>query len=212
MTPSGVTRVKICGINSPAAFDAVVEAGADWLAFNFFSRSPRFVTPEVAAALSARHAGGPLRVGLFVAPEADDIARVLDATPLDVLQIYAPEATVAALKAGFGLPVWSAIGVAARSDLPVTAGAADGLLIEAKPPQHATRPGGNAVTFDWSLTQGWTAPSPWLLAGGLTPENVAEAIRTSGAPAVDVSSGVESAPGLKDPARIRAFIAAARAA
>jgi phosphoribosylanthranilate isomerase len=207
-----MTRVKICGLRSPDAFDAVVEAGADWLAFNFFARSPRCVTPAEAAALSARHPGGPLRVGLFVAPQPDDIARVLDAVTLDILQLYAPEPEIAALKARFGLPVWRAVGVAARADLPAEAGAADALLIEAKAPPDATRPGGNATRFDWSLTQGWHAPAPWLLAGGLTPENVAEAVRASGAPAVDVASGVESAPGVKDPARIRAFIQAARAA
>ncbi len=205
-------RVKICGIRSAAAFDAVVEAGADWLAFNFFARSPRLVTAAEADALSARHTGGPLRVGLFVAPEPDDVARVLDAVALDVLQIYAPEPELAALKTRFGLPVWRIVGVAARGDLPEAAGVADALLVEAKPPKDATRPGGNATRFDWSLTQGWASPCPWLLAGGLTPENVAEAIRISGAPAVDVSSGVESAPGVKDPARIRAFLRAARAA
>jgi phosphoribosylanthranilate isomerase len=207
-----MTRVKICGLRSPDAFDAVVEAGADWLAFNFFARSPRCVTPAAAAALSARHPGGPLRVGLFVAPQPDDIARVLDAVTLDILQLYAPEPEIAAHRARFGLPVWRAVGVAARADLPAEAGAADALLIEAKAPPDATRPGGNATRFDWSLTQGWHAPAPWLLAGGLTPENVAEAVRASGAPAVDVASGVESAPGVKDPARIRAFIQAARAA
>ena len=207
-----MTRVKICGLTSAAAFDAVVEAGADWLAFNFFPRSPRFVTAAEAAALSARHVGGPLRVGLFVSPSEDDIARVLDAVALDILQLYAPEADTAALKACFGLPVWRAVGVSARTDLPDAPGIADALLIEAKPPKDATRPGGNATSFDWSLTQGWASPCPWLLAGGLTPENVAEAIRISGATAVDVSSGVESAPGVKDPARIRAFIRAARAA
>jgi phosphoribosylanthranilate isomerase len=153
-----------------------------------------------------------LRVGLFVSPAADDVARVLDSLPLDVLQIYAPEPDLIALKARFGLPVWRTIGVAARADLPDVAGIADALLVEAKPPKDATRPGGNAVRFDWTLTQGWQAPVPWLLAGGLTPENVAEAVRTSGAAAVDVASGVESAPGVKDPARIRAFVAAARAA
>jgi len=207
-----MTRVKICGLTSAAAFDAVVEAGADWLAFNFFPRSPRFVTAAAAATLSARHVGGPLRVGLFVSPTEDDIARVLDAVALDILQLYAPEPDIAALKARFGLPVWRAVGVSARSDLPDAPGVADALLIEAKPPKDATRPGGNATSFDWSLTQGWASPCPWLLAGGLTPENVAEAIRISGAPAVDVSSGVESAVGVKDPARIHAFVRAARAA
>jgi phosphoribosylanthranilate isomerase len=207
-----VTRVKICGINSEAAFDAVVEAGADWLAFNFFPRSPRFVTPGLAASLSARQANGPARIGLFVDPSDDDIARTLEAVPLDALQLYVKPARAAALHTLFGLPVWRAVGVSERMDLPFGTDGATALLIEAKPPKDATRPGGNAQAFDWRLLRGWEPGYPWLLAGGLTPENVTEAVRISGAPAVDVSSGVESAPGVKDPAMIRAFVAAARAA
>jgi phosphoribosylanthranilate isomerase len=205
-----VTRVKICGITSPSAFDAVVDGGADWLAFNFFARSPRHVTAAEAAALSVRHAGGPLRVGLFVAPTDDDVARALDAVPLDILQLYAPAPRVAELRARFGLPVWRAVGVSATHDLPGDSDGADALLIEAKAPQSATRPGGNAASLDWGLLSGWRPPYAWLLAGGLTPLNVGEAINRSGAVAVDVSSGVESAPGVKDPELIRAFIAAAR--
>jgi phosphoribosylanthranilate isomerase len=203
--------VKICGIRSDIAFDAVVESGADWLGFNFFAPSPRFVTPAAAAALSARHHGGPLRVGLFVEPTDDAVAATLDALKLDVLQLYAAQARVAELRERFGLPVWRSVGVAQRADLPGTAGGADALLIEAKPPKDATRPAGNAVSFDWSVLRGWTPSYPWLLAGGITPANVAAAIRISGASAVDVSSGVESALGVKDPALIRAFVAAARA-
>lgn len=202
--------VKICGINSPKAFDTAVDAGADWVGFAFFARSPRYVTPAQAAVLSARRVGGPLRVGLFVSPGMDDIADALAAMRLDALQLYGA-VDFAAVRARFGIPLWRAVGIAAVADLPADCGQADALLIEAKAPAGATRPGGNAVTFDWSLLRGWTAPCPWLLAGGLTAENVADAIRATGAPAVDVSSGVESAPGVKDPARIRAFIAAARA-
>lgn len=203
-------RVKICGINSPMAFDTAVDAGADWVGFAFFARSPRYVTPAQAAVLSARRAGGPSRVGLFVSPGMDDIADTLAAMRLDALQLYGA-VDFAAVRARFGIPLWRAVGIAAVADLPADCGQADALLIEAKAPAGATRPGGNAVTFDWSLLRGWTAPCPWLLAGGLTAENVGEAIRATGAAAVDVSSGVESAPGVKDPARIRAFIAAARA-
>ncbi|MDI3309348.1 MAG: phosphoribosylanthranilate isomerase [Acetobacteraceae bacterium] len=205
-------RVKICGINSPAAFDAAITAGADWVGFVFFPPSPRHVTPEQAAALSTRHPGGPPRVGLFVAPTDEEIARTLATIRLDVLQLYVPAGRAAELRARFGLPVWRAVGIAASADLPRTADGADGLLIEPKAPPGASRPGGNALDLDWSLLEGWHAPAPWLLAGGLTPDNVAEAIRATGAPAVDVSSGVESGRGLKDPALIRAFIAAARAA
>jgi phosphoribosylanthranilate isomerase len=202
-------RVKICGINDAAAFDAVVAAGADYVGLNFFPPSPRYVTPAQAAALSARHPAGPLRVGLFVDPTAEAIAAALDAVRLDALQLYG-RMDIAALRERFGLPVWRAIGVDAAADLPHDAGGADALLLEAKPPPAATRPGGNAARFDWSLLRHWTAPAPWVLAGGLTPDNVAEAIRMTGATTVDVSSGVERSRGVKDPALIRAFIANAR--
>jgi phosphoribosylanthranilate isomerase len=207
----GETRVKICGINDEAGFDAVVASGADWLGLNFFPASPRFVTPARAAALSARADAGPLLVGLFVEPSDADIEAVLAAVQLDILQLYAPRARVAALRARFALPVWRPIGVATRMDLPGDEPGIDGHLIESKPPPDATRPGGNAVAFDWTVTSGWPAPLPWLLAGGLTPDNVAAAISASGAAAVDVSSGVERARGVKDPALIAAFVAAARA-
>jgi phosphoribosylanthranilate isomerase len=207
-----MTLVKICGVNDPAAFDAAVAAGADFIGFNFFPASPRFVTPAQAAALSSRHHGGPVRVGLFVAPEDHEIAAALAEIPLDALQLYVPTERAAALRARFGLPVWRVAGISDRADLPTDAIGADRLLIDTKPPANASRPGGNAVTFDWSLLSGWTAPCPWALAGGLTPDNVAAAIHVTAAPAVDVSSGVERAPGVKDPALIRAFVAAARTA
>ena len=203
-------RIKICGINSPDAFDAAFEAGADWLGFNFFPPSPRFVTPAAAAALSVRQPGGPLRVGLFVDPTAEAIADVLATMPLDILQLYgAVDAPV--LRARFGRTIWRAVGIETAADLPRDAGGADALLLEAKPPRNATRPGGNATSFDWSLLRGWASPAPWILAGGLTPDNVAQAIRATGATAVDVSSGVEGTRGVKDPALIRRFIANARA-
>lgn len=203
-------KVKICGINDAASFDTVIDAGADWVGFVFFPPSPRYITPEAAAALSARAPGGPPRVGLFVNPTADQIAATLDVIRLDVLQLYG--ADVAALRTRFDLPVWCAVGVDSPADLPTDSRGADRLLIEAKPPPDATRPGGNAVSFDWTLLRGWKSPVPWVLAGGLTPANVAAAIRETGARAVDVSSGVEKAKGVKDPALIRAFIANARAA
>jgi phosphoribosylanthranilate isomerase len=203
-------KVKICGINDPVAFDTAVEAGADWLGFVFFPPSPRYVTPQTAASLSARNPGGPPRVGLFVDPSMAEIARVLETVKLDILQIYGVLDQLAAIKARFGLPVWRAVGVTGRTDLPADALGADRLLIEAKAPAGANRPGGNATTFDWSILRGWTAPAPWMLAGGLTPDNVATAIRQTEADAVDVSSGVESSKGVKDAALIRAFIAAAK--
>jgi phosphoribosylanthranilate isomerase len=211
-----MTRVKICGINDPVAFDTAVQAGADWVGFVFFPPSPRSITPEAAAALSARHVGGPPRVGLFVDPTEAAIARVLDRLKLDILQIYGAADRLDAIRARFSLPIWRAIGISGSADLPldlpVGEPGADRVLLEARPPAGADRPGGNATTFDWSLLRGWKAPVPWVLAGGLTPGNVAKAIRETGAPAVDVSSGVESRKGVKDAALIAAFIAAARIA
>ncbi len=205
-------RVKVCGINSEEAFDAAVESGADWIGFVFFPPSPRFVTPVRAAELSARRAGGPPRVGLFVDPTEQAISAALAALPLDILQLYASPARVAALRRHFGRMVWRAVGVTRRDDLPYEAGDADALLIEAKAPVEATRPGGNARRFDWLVMAGWQAPAPWILAGGLDAGNVAEAVAMTRASAVDVSSGVERRPGVKDPILIRAFIAAARGA
>ena len=203
-------RVKICGINDPVAFDTAVAAGADWVGFVFFPRSPRRVTPAQAAALSARHPGGPKRVGLFVAPGDDEVAAVLSAVRLDVLQLDVEAPRARELRARFGVPVWRAVGLTRADELPLATEGADGFVIEPAPPPGATRPGGNAIALDWSLPAGWAAPVPWILAGGLTPANVAEAIRRSGAAAVDVSSGVERSRGVKDPALIRAFVAAAR--
>ncbi|MBB2201863.1 phosphoribosylanthranilate isomerase [Gluconacetobacter tumulisoli] len=204
--------VKICGLTEPAGLDAAVTHGADWVGFVFFARSPRYVTPAQAAALIARvPAGGPRRIGLFVAPDDDAIAAVLDATDLDGLQVYASQARAHAIRDRFGLPVWHAHGVATPGDLPVET-SMDGLVIESRPPAGSDRPGGNAHAIEWTITRGWVAPAPWILAGGLTPDNVADAIAKGGAPAVDVSSGVESAPGRKDPALVARFIRAARQA
>ena len=208
-----MTGVKICGINDPAAFDAAIQAGADWVGFVFFARSPRAVTPAEAADLSARHppqAGrGPERVGLFVDPTDDEVADALDEIPLDALQLYATAARIAALRAAFGVPVWQALGIASAADLPARI-AADRLLIEPRAAPDATRPGGNAIPLDLTRLAGFRPAYPWMLAGGLTPTNVAAAIATTAAPAVDVSSGVETSLGAKDPRLIAEFIAAAK--
>jgi phosphoribosylanthranilate isomerase len=145
-------------------------------------------------------------VGLFVNPTAAGIEEVLAEVGLDILQIYGAAKDLPEIRARFGRPIWRPVGVTAAADLPVDSDGADALLLEAKPPADATRPGGNAVRFDWTLTSGWRAPGPWILAGGLDPDNVADAIRLSGAEAVDVSSGVERAKGVKDPGLIQAFI------
>jgi phosphoribosylanthranilate isomerase len=207
-----MTQVKICGINSDAAFDISVEAGADFIGFVFFQRSPRFVSARQAASLSSRHQGGPKRVGLFVLPDPAEIEAVLDLMALDVLQIYGDDAACRSLAELFGMPVWRPVGVKTAADLPVLVGAESGLVIESAPPADATRPGGNAVPMDWTMLAGWQSPAPWLLAGGLTADNVIEAVNKSAAPGVDVSSGVETLPGVKSPALIRRFISNARAA
>lgn len=203
--------VKICGINSPAAFDAAVEARADMVGFVFYPPSPRFVTQVEARLLSERTADKfPLRVGLFVNPSFDEIDDVLQSISLDVLQVHAGPPTVAALRDRFGRAVWRQVGVETAADFPGAHEVADGFIVEAKPPADATRPGGNAVQADWGLLARFRPPKPWLLAGGLNPGNVAEGLRVTGAPGADVSSGVETAPGHKSPALIRAFVKAAR--
>ena len=205
------TLVKICGINSPEALDAAADAGADYVGFVFFPPSPRAVTPAQAAAISAHRPGGPARVGLFVDPTDDDVAEALASLSLDVLQVHGTAVRAALLRTRFGAPVWVASGVGGAGDLPTDDGGVDALLLDAKAPPGAPLPGGNARAFDWSVLRGWAAPAPWLLAGGLTPDNVAEAVRVSGASAVDVSSGVERSRGVKDPMLIQAFVRNARA-
>ncbi|MFT8243307.1 phosphoribosylanthranilate isomerase [Roseomonas sp. BN140053] len=214
-----MTEVKICGLNDAAGLEAAWRAGADYVGFVFIPASPRAVTPAAAAALSAalpsRAAGGPSRVGLFLDPADAEVAAVLAALPLDFLQLHGEETPerCAALRARFGIPVMKALGVATAADLLLLeayAPAVDRFLLDAKPPPGAALPGGNALRFDWALLAGHAVPRPWLLAGGLTPDNVAEALGRSGAPGVDVSSGVERARGVKDPGRIAAFVAAAR--
>ncbi|WP_215754565.1 phosphoribosylanthranilate isomerase [Acetobacter sp. P5B1] len=208
---SGARGVKICGLTEEAGFDACITHGADWVGFVFFDRSPRCVTAAQAHALSARHAGGPARVGLFVHPDDETLARVLEGVSLDILQIYASFERATEVRARFGLPVWLSQPVSARADLPAHCPAGvERLLIEPKPPASATRPGGNAQQLDWGLMKGWMPTFPWMLAGGLNPANVAQAVAITGAPTVDVSSGVESAPGIKSPDAIARFIQNAR--
>jgi len=209
MTKAGTIGVKICGLSDAAGFDAAVAHGADWVGFVFFAGSPRAVSPAQAAALSARHPGGAGRIGLFVRADDATIGRCLDQVDLDGLQLYDSAERARAIRTRFGLPVWLACAVATRDDLPREA-QADRLLIESRPPPDAGRPGGNGVALDWAMLRDWDAPAPWLLAGGLDADNVGEAIGRSGATAVDVSSGVECRPGVKDPARIAAFIRATR--
>lgn len=208
--------VKICGLNQPQAVAAAIGAGARYLGFVFFAKSPRHVTPSQAAALAAQVPLGIARVGLFVNPDDAALESTLATVPLDVIQLHGAEtpARVAEVKALTGLPVMKAVGVAEPADLDALWDyglVADMLLIDAKAPKDAVLPGGNGLAFDWRLLAGRQILKPWLLAGGLTPENVVQALRLTRAPGVDVSSGVESAPGVKDPQRIRDFIARATA-
>jgi phosphoribosylanthranilate isomerase len=214
---TGPVRVKICGLTDPAAVAAAAAAGAANIGFVFFPRSPRAVTPGQAAALARAVPVGIAKVGLVVDAGDDALDSLLAAVPLDMLQLHGQEspARVAAVRARYGLPVMKAVGVATAADLPaldLQARTADQILVDARPSADAALPGGNGLAFDWRLIAGRRWPGPWMLAGGLTPENVADAIRLTGARQVDVSSGVESAPGRKDPARIAAFIRAAAAA
>ncbi|WP_313350788.1 phosphoribosylanthranilate isomerase [Paracoccus sp. (in: a-proteobacteria)] len=206
--------VKICGLTEATGLSAAVEAGARYVGFVFFPRSPRNVTPETAAGLAVQVPLGVAKVGLFVNPDDAALEAVLSRVPLDIIQLHGSESPdrVAEVKSRFGLPVMKAVGISEPQDLDALWDyglVADMLLIDAKPPQNATLPGGNGLAFDWRLLAGRQILKPWLLAGGLTPANVAEAIRLTRAPGVDVSSGVESAPGIKDPARVRDFIARA---
>ncbi|EHL95380.1 N-(5'phosphoribosyl)anthranilate isomerase [Acetobacteraceae bacterium AT-5844] len=209
-------EVKICGIKDADATDTACEAGAAMLGFVFYPPSPRAIGAEWAGALISRIPAGIVPVGLFVDADDDTIQRVLELAPLKLLQLHGKESPerCAAVRARFGLPVMKALGIATEADLALLeayAPVVDRFLLDAKPPEGATLPGGNAAIFDWSLLAGCAIPRPWLLAGGLTPGNVAAAIRATGAPGVDVSSGVERARGVKDPELIRAFAAAALA-
>lgn len=207
---------KICGLNSEACVVAAVAGGARFVGFVFYPPSPRNVLPERAKSLMTAVPAGITKVGLFV--DADDaaIAAAL-AAPLDLLQFHGAEAPqrVAEVKKKFGLPVMKAIPIASAADVAVAdryLGAADRLLFDAKPPRdlRGALPGGNGLVFDWQLLGARSWAVPWMLSGGLTPENLAEAVITTHAAAVDVSSGVETRPGVKDPAKIAAFLAAAR--
>ncbi|KQM18818.1 phosphoribosylanthranilate isomerase [Novosphingobium sp. Leaf2] len=208
--------IKICGISTPTAVEAAIRARAAHIGLVFFPQSPRAVTPAQAAALSQQAGGRIGRVGLFV--DADDrlLGDVMAAAPLDAIQLHGAETPerAASIRARFGVPVWKALAVASAADVrraDAYAGAADLILFDAKTPK-GTLPGGMGLSFDWTLVAHWKGPMAWGLAGGLDAGNVADAIRLIGAPLVDTSSGVESAPGFKDDTRIAAFCAAVRGA
>jgi len=210
-----MTEIKICGLSTPETLDAAIGAGADWVGFVRFARSPRHVELEAARTLSRRAKGRAGRVVLLVDPDDAALAAAIEAIAPDLIQLHGRESPerVAEIRAATGLPVMKALGIAGPADLaaiPAYAAVADRILLDAKAPPGAALPGGNGVRFDWSLLAGADLPAGLMLSGGLGPENVAEALARTGLRAVDVSSGVESAPGIKDPARIAAFVTAAR--
>jgi phosphoribosylanthranilate isomerase len=208
-------QVKICGLSTPETLDAAIQRGASHVGFVFFPKSPRNLTPDRAASLAACVPAHVKSVGLFVDPTDDDLVRILSQVRLDIIQLHGHETpeTVARIAKTHGREVWKAIPVRTAADRDAATrykGAANLILYDAKPPEGADLPGGNGLRFDWTLLSGHRHPMPWALSGGLDAGNVAEAIRMTDAPLVDVSSGVESAPGVKDVDNIAAFLKAAR--
>lgn len=210
--------IKICGLSTPETLAAALDAGADMVGFVRFPKSPRHVTLDLGHRLSLQAKGCAMRVVLLVDPGDEEIAQAIEAFNPDLIQLHGHEspARVAEIRSMAGRPVMKALGIAEKGDLDALlpyAKASEHLLLDAKPPRTAeSLPGGNGVSFDWSLLNGLDPALPIMLSGGLNPDNVAEAIRLTKPKAVDVSSGVESGPGLKDSGKIEAFIRAARTA
>lgn len=208
-----LVTAKICGLSTPETLDAAIAGGASHVGFVFFPKSPRNLTIERAAALAARASGHAKIVGLFVDPEPAQIDAVRKQVQLDAIQLHGDEhpALVSRIRMSNGIEVWKAVPVRTSDDLKDGRrylGAANRIVFDAKPPKGADLPGGNGLRFDWSLLQGFRHSLPWLLSGGLDARNVAEAVATTGADLVDISSGVESAPGIKDVDKIAAFLKA----
>lgn len=205
-------QAKICGLSTPETVDASIKGGASHIGFNFFLPSPRSVSFERARELAARVPGHVRTVGIFVDPCNALLDQAIDAGQLDIIQLHkTTPGRTAAIKLYTGRETWGAIGIRTARDMEGAAGyreAADFLLYDAGQPDDSALPGGMGTRFDWTLLDGFTHPLPWGLAGGLTPDNVAEAIRMTGAALADTSSGVESAPGIKDVDKIAAFLKA----
>ena len=207
-------RTKFCGLSRPEDVTAAANAGAAYVGFVFFPKSPRNVSIEQAAALAVTVPVGIAKVALVVNASDAELDAIVEAVPLDMLQLHGAESVerVREVRARYGLPVMKAVGVADADDVPALdayAMAADQLLIDAKPPKNADLPGGNGLSFDWRLIAGKSWPVPWMLAGGLTPDNAAEAVAMTGARQLDVSSGVEASVGVKDGELMTAFAKAA---
>jgi phosphoribosylanthranilate isomerase len=212
---ASLIKVKICGLSTASAVVAAADAGAAYVGFVFFAKSPRNVGINQARALAVGAPAGLAKVALTVDASDADLDAIVNTVPLDMLQLHGHESPerVSQVRARYGLPVMKAVGVADAGDLAQLDDymrVADQILVDAKPPRGADLPGGNGLTFDWRLIAGRRWTKPWMLAGGLTAANVAEAIRLTGARQIDVSSGVEAAPGVKDAAMMADFIRAAR--
>jgi len=208
--------VKICGLATVDDVCACADAGANYMGLVFFEKSPRNITIPAARELALAAHLGLAKVALVVNPSDAELDAITATVPLDMLQLHGRETPerVAEVKARYGLPVMKAVGIADGDDLPKLEsyfGVADQILVDAKPPKGGVLPGGNGLSFDWRLIAGRRWPCPWMLAGGLTPENVAEAVKMTGAKQVDVSSGVEDAPGQKNAELIQKFVQSSRA-
>ena len=208
--------VKICGLATVDDVRACADAGANYMGLVFFEKSPRNITLPAARELALAAPLGLAKVALVVNPSDAELDAITGTVPLDMLQLHGRETPerVAEVKARYGLPVMKAVGIADGDDLPKLEsyfGVADQILVDAKPPKGGELPGGNGLSFDWHLIAGRRWPCPWMLAGGLTPENVAEAVKMTGAQQVDVSSGVEDAPGQKNAELIQKFVQSSRA-
>ena len=207
--------VKICGLATVDDVRACADAGANYMGLVFFEKSPRNITIPAARELALAAPLGLAKVALVVNPSDAELDAITGTVPVDMLQLHGRETPerVAEVKARYGLPVMKAVGIADGDDLPKLEsyfGVADQILVDAKPPKGGELPGGNGLSFDWRLIAGRRWPCPWMLAGGLTPENVAEAVKMTGAKQVDVSSGVEDAPGLKNAELIQKFVQSSR--
>ena len=207
------TTAKICGISDPITMAAAINGGASHVGLVFYDKSPRAVTTDQASKLSDQAKGNAIRVGLFVDPTDAVLETILSAVTLDLLQLHGTETPgrTAEIQTKFGLQVMKVLSIAEKADVEqasIYLDVADWLMFDAKPPKSLTNalPGGNAVSFDWSLLAGKSWPRPWMLAGGLTADNVSEAVRVTGASVVDTSSGVEDRPGHKNLAKTRAFL------
>jgi len=211
----GPTRVKICGLTSPEAIKGAAQAGATYGGLVFYEKSPRHLSLAKAREVALAAPPGFAKVALVVNPQDAFLEEMLSQVPIDILQLHGAEQPqrVQQIKQSTGLPIMKALGIATAQDLHEIdryAEICDQLLIDAKPAPGAKLPGGNGLAFDWQLLENHTWKIPWMLAGGLTPDNVPQAIRVTQAQQIDVSSGVESAPGLKDMDKMRNFVAQAR--